>query len=211
MTLPVAALRYPPRALRALDAPRRTAPHDESQGGPAGHLSRPGRRRQTRHRVLRAAPRPDRARAAGQLRYLGASRVVAVDDLQRGPHPRHRQAICEYRAAQGIDGPLFLGADTHAPVASRRRVTALEVFAANDVTVLVDARDGYTPTPAVSLAILTHNAAAGRPADGVVVTPSHNPPRRRRIQVQPAGRRTGRNRDHRLDPGPGQRAARRPA
>ncbi|BBA95880.1 putative phosphoglucomutase [Actinacidiphila reveromycinica] len=87
------------------------------------------------------------------------------------------QAICEYRAAQGTDGPLFLGADTHA-LSEPARVTALEVFAANGVRVLVDAADGYTPTPAVSHAILTHNR--GRTtglADGVVVTPSHNPPR----------------------------------
>jgi phosphoglucomutase len=86
------------------------------------------------------------------------------------------QAICEYRAAQGTDGPLFLGADTHA-LSEPARVTALEVFAANDVTVLVDSADRYTPTPAVSHAILTHNR--GRTtglADGVVVTPSHNPP-----------------------------------
>ncbi|MGW1893805.1 phosphoglucomutase (alpha-D-glucose-1,6-bisphosphate-dependent) [Streptomyces sp. NPDC002004] len=86
------------------------------------------------------------------------------------------QAICEYRAGRGTDGPLFLGADTHA-LSEPARVTALEVFAANDVPVLVDADDGYTPTPAVSHAILTHNR--GRTsglADGVVVTPSHNPP-----------------------------------
>ncbi|MGW6410023.1 phosphoglucomutase (alpha-D-glucose-1,6-bisphosphate-dependent) [Streptomyces vinaceus] len=86
------------------------------------------------------------------------------------------QAICEYRAQQGIDGPLFLGADTHA-LSEPARVTALEVFAANDVTVLVDTADGYTPTPAVSHAILTHNRGrASALADGVVVTPSHNPP-----------------------------------
>ncbi|MFF9094645.1 phosphoglucomutase (alpha-D-glucose-1,6-bisphosphate-dependent) [Streptomyces sp. NPDC014802] len=86
------------------------------------------------------------------------------------------QAICEYRQAQGIDGPLFLGADTHA-LSEPAKATALEVFAANDVTVLVDSADGYTPTPALSHAILTHNR--GRTsglADGVVVTPSHNPP-----------------------------------
>ncbi|WP_298558032.1 phosphoglucomutase (alpha-D-glucose-1,6-bisphosphate-dependent) [Streptomyces luteogriseus] len=86
------------------------------------------------------------------------------------------QAICEYRAGQGIDGPLFLGADTHA-LSEPARVTALEVFAANEVTVLIDDADGYTPTPAVSHAILAHNR--GRTtglADGVVVTPSHNPP-----------------------------------
>ncbi|MFF7723557.1 phosphoglucomutase (alpha-D-glucose-1,6-bisphosphate-dependent) [Streptomyces luteogriseus] len=86
------------------------------------------------------------------------------------------QAICEYRAGQGIDGPLFLGADTHA-LSEPARVTALEVFAANEVTVLIDDADGYTPTPAVSHAILTHNRGrATGLADGVVVTPSHNPP-----------------------------------
>ncbi|MEU0480938.1 phosphoglucomutase (alpha-D-glucose-1,6-bisphosphate-dependent) [Streptosporangium sp. NPDC006013] len=86
------------------------------------------------------------------------------------------QAIVEYRAAQGVDGPLFLGADSHA-LSEPARVSALEVFAANGVTVMIDSRDGYTPTPAVSHAILAHNRkrAAGR-ADGVVVTPSHNPP-----------------------------------
>ncbi|MEZ7130948.1 phosphoglucomutase (alpha-D-glucose-1,6-bisphosphate-dependent) [Nonomuraea sp. AD125B] len=86
------------------------------------------------------------------------------------------QAICEYRREQGTDGPLFLGIDTHA-LSEPARVSALEVFAANDVDVLIDTRDGYTPTPAVSHAILRHNQ--GRTfglADGVVVTPSHNPP-----------------------------------
>lgn len=86
------------------------------------------------------------------------------------------QAICEYRTRQGTEGPLFLGVDTHA-LSEPARATAIEVFAANDVTLLVDTDDGYTPTPAVSHAILTHNR--GRTtglADGVVVTPSHNPP-----------------------------------
>jgi phosphoglucomutase len=86
------------------------------------------------------------------------------------------QAICEYRASQGIDGPLYLGADTHA-LSEPAQVSALEVLAANDVRVMVDARGGYTPTPAVSRAILAHNAAERGPrADGIVVTPSHNPP-----------------------------------
>jgi len=90
------------------------------------------------------------------------------------------QAICEYRASQGIDGPLYLGADTHA-LSEPAQVSALEVLAANDVLVMVDARGGYTPTPAVSRAILAHNASlgasgAGPRADGIVVTPSHNPP-----------------------------------
>jgi phosphoglucomutase len=86
------------------------------------------------------------------------------------------QAICEYRTAQGIDGPLFLGVDTHA-LSEPAQTTALEVFAANGVTVLLDSRGGYTPTPSVSHAVLTANR--GRTtglADAVVVTPSHNPP-----------------------------------
>jgi phosphoglucomutase len=86
------------------------------------------------------------------------------------------QAICDYRASRGIDGPLYLGADTHA-LAEPAQVTALEVLAANGVRVLADARGGYTPTPAVSRAILAHNASGrGGQADGIVVTPSHNPP-----------------------------------
>jgi len=86
------------------------------------------------------------------------------------------QAICEYRAAQGIDGPLYLGADTHA-LSEPAQVSALEVLAANNVHVLTDARGGYTPTPAVSRAILAHNLTGKGPrADGIVVTPSHNPP-----------------------------------
>ncbi|MFJ9624474.1 phosphoglucomutase (alpha-D-glucose-1,6-bisphosphate-dependent) [Streptomyces sp. NPDC101181] len=86
------------------------------------------------------------------------------------------QAICDYRARQGTDGPLYLGADTHA-LSEPARVTALEVLAANGVTALIDSADGYTPTPAVSHAILTHNQGrTERLADGIVVTPSHNPP-----------------------------------
>jgi phosphoglucomutase len=86
------------------------------------------------------------------------------------------QAICEYRQQQGIDGPLFLGKDTHA-LSEPARITAIEVLAGNQVTVLLDQDDGYTPTPAASHAILGHNR--GRKtglADGIVITPSHNPP-----------------------------------
>jgi phosphoglucomutase len=86
------------------------------------------------------------------------------------------QAICDHRRAAGVDGPLFLAKDTHA-LSEPAWVTALEVLAANDVRVLVDSRDGYTPTPALSHAVLGHNA--GRTtglADGIVITPSHNPP-----------------------------------
>ncbi|MFD5560342.1 phosphoglucomutase (alpha-D-glucose-1,6-bisphosphate-dependent) [Kitasatospora griseola] len=86
------------------------------------------------------------------------------------------QAICDYRAEQGTTGPLFLGIDTHA-LSEPARATTLEVLAANGVTVLLDTADGYTPTPAVSHAVLAHNRTLPTAlADGIVVTPSHNPP-----------------------------------
>ncbi len=87
------------------------------------------------------------------------------------------QAIVEYRASQGTTGPLFLGRDTHA-LSEPAWVSALEVLAANDVVAMIDAADRYTPTPAVSHAILTFNRGRDTDlADGIVVTPSHNPPR----------------------------------
>ncbi len=86
------------------------------------------------------------------------------------------QAICEYRSQAGTTGPLFLGKDTHAVSRPAER-TALEVLAANGVEVRLQVDDGFTPTPAVSLAILEHNRGrTSALADGVVVTPSHNPP-----------------------------------
>ncbi|NMB73768.1 MAG: alpha-D-glucose phosphate-specific phosphoglucomutase [Myxococcales bacterium] len=86
------------------------------------------------------------------------------------------QAICDYRKEKKITGPLFLGADTHA-LSEPARITALEVLGANGVEVCIDARDGYTPTPVVSFAILEHNRAhPDWTADGIVITPSHNPP-----------------------------------
>jgi phosphoglucomutase len=86
------------------------------------------------------------------------------------------QAICEYRHGAGITGPLFMGIDTHA-LSTPALASALEVFAANGVTTMIDQHDGYTPTPVISHAILTtnHNRTSGL-ADGVVITPSHNPP-----------------------------------
>jgi phosphoglucomutase len=86
------------------------------------------------------------------------------------------QAICQYRREQGIDGPVFLGIDTHA-LSESAFGSALEVLAANEVAVMIDAQRGYTPTPAVSHAILTYNARrTSGLADGIVITPSHNPP-----------------------------------
>src|SRR3954454_20890208 len=85
-------------------------------------------------------------------------------------------AVCEYRDREGIDGPLFLGRDTHA-LSGPAFATIVSVLAAHGVDVVVDADDGATPTPVISHAILTHNRDRGEhPADGIVVTPSHNPP-----------------------------------
>lgn len=95
------------------------------------------------------------------------------------------QAIIEYRRSQGIDGPIYIGRDTHALSEPAQRTT-IEVLAANDIELRIDARDSWTPTPAVSLAILTANGAGTSAgvrtsgpglADGIVITPSHNPPR----------------------------------
>ncbi|HOT95712.1 MAG TPA: phosphoglucomutase (alpha-D-glucose-1,6-bisphosphate-dependent) [bacterium] len=86
------------------------------------------------------------------------------------------QAICDYRRQQGVDGPLFLGMDTHA-LSEPAFITAVEVLAANSVTLILQQERGYTPTPVISHAIITHNGGrlAGL-ADGIVITPSHNPP-----------------------------------
>jgi phosphoglucomutase len=86
------------------------------------------------------------------------------------------QAICDYRKAQGIDGPLYLGIDTHA-LSQPAFQSAMEVLAANGVKVMIDSRGGFTPTPVVSHAILAYNRGrTSALADGIVVTPSHNPP-----------------------------------
>ena len=86
------------------------------------------------------------------------------------------QAICEYRRGQGIDGPLYMGKDTHALSHPAQR-TALEVLAANGVETVIQREDGVTPTPVISRAILAYNRGrAAQLADGIVITPSHNPP-----------------------------------
>src|SRR5436190_4962009 len=86
------------------------------------------------------------------------------------------QAICEYRAANGVDGPLYLAKDTHA-LSEPAFATALEVLAGNGIETMIDLGLGYTPTPALSHAVLTHNRGRKTTlADGIVITPSHNPP-----------------------------------
>src|SRR6266481_4227885 len=86
------------------------------------------------------------------------------------------QAICDYRRRHGISGPLYMGRDTHAVSGPAQR-TALEVLAANGVETVIQSGDDVTPTPAISRAILVHNRGrTDRLADGIVITPSHNPP-----------------------------------
>ena len=85
------------------------------------------------------------------------------------------QAICEYRRGQGIEGPVFVGMDTHA-LSEPALVSAVEVFVGNDLDVIIDQQRGFTPTPVISHAIVTYNRSHSKLADGVVITPSHNPP-----------------------------------
>jgi phosphoglucomutase len=123
---------------------------------------------------------PDQAVAFGTSGHRGSAFDTAFNEAHI---LAITQAICEYRASQGTTGPLFIGRDTHALSLPAER-TALEVLVANGVRVCADARGSVAPTPAVSRAILAYNADAsetadgnGDRADGIVVTPSHNPPR----------------------------------
>jgi phosphoglucomutase len=118
---------------------------------------------------------PDQQVAFGTSGHRGSSLDTAFNDAHIAATT---QAIVEYRASQGISGPLYIGKDTHA-LSLPAWTTALEVLVANGVTVLAENDEDYTPTPAVSRAIVVHNATAtgADVADGIVVTPSHNPPR----------------------------------
>jgi phosphoglucomutase len=114
------------------------------------------------------------------------------------------QAICLYREQKKIDGPLFLGMDTHA-LSVPALASALEVLAANGVEVMLAQGDEYTPTPAVSHAILTYNR--GRKtglADGIVITPSHNPPHDGGFKYNPPNGGPAGSGRHRLDRGEGE-------
>ena len=121
---------------------------------------------------------PDPAVPAQRVAFgTSGHRGSAFDRAFNEPHILAiTQAICQYRRAQRIDGPLFLGMDTHA-LSVPAQASALEVLAANEVEVMIADQDEFTPTPAISLAILNYNR--GRKtglADGIVITPSHNPP-----------------------------------
>ena len=117
---------------------------------------------------------PDQQVVFGTSGHRGSSLDTAFNDNHIAATT---QAIVEYRAGQGITGPLYLGKDPHA-LSLPAWKTAIEVLVAHGVTVLTESEEDYTPTPAVSRAIVVHNAdkGAGEPdADGIVVTPSHNP------------------------------------
>src|SRR5581483_1056393 len=128
----------------------------------------------TAYYVLRPDPDdPGQRVAFGTSGHRGSARRHAFNEAHI---LAIAQAIVEHRTARGIDGPLFVGIDTHA-LAEPALASALEVFAAHGVDVMLQECGGYTPTPVVSHAILTHNRGrTAHPADGVVVTPSHNPP-----------------------------------
>ncbi|KQO96648.1 phosphoglucomutase (alpha-D-glucose-1,6-bisphosphate-dependent) [Leifsonia sp. Leaf264] len=120
---------------------------------------------------------PEQRVVFGTSGHRGSSLTTSFNDWHIAATT---QAIVEYRAGQGITGPLFIGADTHA-LSAPAMTTALSVLVGNGVEAMVDEYDDWVPTPAVSLAIITWNndaahRAAGETADGIVVTPSHNPP-----------------------------------
>lgn len=119
------------------------------------------------------AGNPDQRVAFGTSGHRGSSLKTSFNEDHIAAIT---QAIVEYRAGQGITGPLFMGKDTHA-LSGPAQDTALQVLAANGVRTLLDSRGGFTPTPALSHAILTYNASGPEDrADGIVITPSHNPP-----------------------------------
>jgi phosphoglucomutase len=122
--------------------------------------------------------RPDPSVAAQRVAFgTSGHRGSAFDDaFNEGHILAISQAICDHRRSKGIDGPLFIGIDTHA-LSAPALASALEVLAANGVETMIDAQGGYTPTPVISHAILTYNRnRSSGLADGIVITPSHNPP-----------------------------------
>jgi phosphoglucomutase len=125
------------------------------------------------YRLRPDASEPGHRVAFGTSGHRGSSRLCTFNE----DHILAiSQAVCEYRSAQGISGPLYLGMDTHA-LSEPALISAVEVFAANGVEVMIDRDSGYTPTPVISHAILSYNREHPQQrADGVVITPSHNPP-----------------------------------
>jgi phosphoglucomutase len=144
-------------------------------------------------------PDPSIPGAAGFVRHVRASRFGISKSFNEWHILAISQAICLYPKQQKIDGPLFLGMDTHA-LSVPALASALEVLAANEVEVMIAEGDEYTPTPAISLAILTYNR--GRKtglADGIVITPSHNPPHDGGFKYNPPNGGPAEESHHRLD------------
>ena len=185
---------------------------DPRAGQPA-QPERPHRRRRPRHRVLHRRARPGRPAPAGRVRHLRAPRLEPRRRLQRGAHPGHHPGDLRVPRRAGLSTARCSSAATPTPCPSRPGPPRWRCWPPTTSRCSSTPATGYTPTPAVSHAILRANRGrqtrAGL-ADGIVVTPSHNPPARRRLQVQPAARRPGRHRRHRLDRRPRQRAARAP-
>ena len=181
-----------PAAADKSGAPTTTGPARRPSPSDLVDVAAPG------HRLLHGVPDPedvDQQVAFGTSGHRGSSLKTSFNETHI---LATTQAICDYRREQGYDGPLFIGRDTHG-LSEPAWATALEVLVANDVTVLVDDRDGYTPTPAVSHAILRANrgrTSSGRPGRRHRGHPLAQPADRRRLQVQPAARRPGRLRRH---------------
>ena len=186
------------------------ARHDDDfpagrQAGPEGHAGRPG---SAGAGVLRAAARrgatptsssasaPAGIAARRSHGYFTEAHILAIT-----------QAICDYRREQGIDGPLYMGKDTHALSEPAQR-TALEVLAANGVETIIQRDDGVTPTPVISRAILVYNRGRNdHLADGIVITPSHNPPEDGGFKYNPPNGGPADTDVTELGPAPGQRTA----
>ena len=163
-------------------------------------------------RLLRRAARPvGRPSSACRSAPPGTAAAATARTFNEAHVLAISEAVCRYRRSQGIDGPLFLGRDTHCLSEPAFR-SILEVLSAHEVDVMIDADDGFTPTPVISHAILDpqprrRGGDRGRDRRDAVAQPA----RGRRLQVQPAPRRPGRHRGHVVDRARGERAARRGA
>ena len=169
-----------------------------------GHVDR---RRSADRRVLRRASGSIGPAAGGVVRDLGPSRQLARGDLHRGPHRRDQRGDRALpRRPRGSTGRCSSGA-TRTRCRSRRSGPRSRSWSPTGVDVAVDSDDGYTPTPAISHAILTHNARRGARADGIVITPSHNPPEDGGFKYNPPHGGPADTGVTRADPGHRERAA----
>ena len=187
---------------------RRDRAEDQPAGRQAGAALAAGRRAEAGHRST--TPKCPTRRCPAQRVAFGTSghRGSALECSFNEAHVLAiTQAICHYRKQHGIDGPLFIGIDTHA-LSQPAYASALEVLAANGVEVMLAEGDEYTPTPAVSHAILVYNQGRrGGLADGIVITPSHNPPDNGGFKYNPPNGGPAETDVTALDRGQGQRAA----